>query len=77
MFNSFFAVLVFYLVDVELALASGQFSVAGGELSDKVVTGRKIDLVKNRRRGKTEENYYITYTVYMFYLFILHQRHDS
>lgn len=27
-----------YLVDVELALASGQFPVAGGELSNEVVT---------------------------------------
>lgn len=28
----------FYLVHVELALTSGQFSVAGGELSDEVMT---------------------------------------
>lgn len=35
-----FACTVFYLVDIELALASGQFSVAGGELSDKVMAGR-------------------------------------
>lgn len=40
----------FYLIDIELALASGQFSVAGGEFSDKVVTGRKIDLDNTRQR---------------------------
>lgn len=52
MFNLSFALFVFYLIDIELALASGQFSVAGGELSDKVMTGRKIDL-DNRKWRKT------------------------
>ena len=28
----------FYLIDVELALASGEFSVAGGELANEVMT---------------------------------------
>lgn len=50
----FFAILVFYLIDIELALASGQFSVAGGELSDKIMTGRKIDLDRNRETRERE-----------------------
>lgn len=37
----------FYLVDVELALASGHFSVARGELSDEVMTARSVDLDGN------------------------------
>lgn len=32
---------VFYLVHVELALTSGQFSVAGGELTNKVMTANR------------------------------------
>lgn len=31
-----------YLVDVELGLASGHFSVAGAELANKVVTEKEI-----------------------------------
>ena len=37
---------LFYLVDIELTLASGQFSVAGSELPDKVMTGRKTGIDK-------------------------------
>lgn len=41
-----------YLVDVELALASGQFSVAGRELADEVVAVEKHNVQHDgRRRG--------------------------
>lgn len=40
----------FYLIDIELALPSGQFSVAGGELSNKIMTARKIDLDKKNKK---------------------------
>lgn len=39
----------FYLIHVELALTSGQFSVAGGELSDEVMTADE----QNIREGLT------------------------
>lgn len=57
----------FYLIDIELALPSGQFSVAGGELSNKVMTERKIDLDKIRNR-KTVIQYHnmIAYLLWWF-----------
>lgn len=41
---------VFYLVDVELALASGQFSVAGGELANEVMTVKQTAQDENCQR---------------------------
>lgn len=44
----------FYLVHVELALTSGQFPVAGGELSDEVVAADKQNiprLAQHREAG--------------------------
>lgn len=40
----------FYLVHVELALTSGQFSVAGGELSNEVVTADKQKIAAGMAR---------------------------
>lgn len=44
----------FYLVHVELALTSGQFSVAGGKLSDKIVTADKQNIPAGLARRKTD-----------------------
>lgn len=41
-----------HLIDVELALSSGQFSVTGTELSNKVMTGK----VRRKGENHTKDN---------------------
>lgn len=46
-----------YLVDVELALASGQFPVAGGELANEVVTVNLNSVRQNKvKRGDSSSH---------------------